>query len=164
MPTTKPAAGDGRATFAAAVDQMEPLLVVLEGAPRYPFLSHTDVPKVAGIYLFSENGVAIYVGQTRNLRNRLKQHTGERSTHFSASFAYLIAKGEAATAGMNIKRTRAHLSSDPDFAALFTATRARVRDMDVQFIEVNDPIVRTMFEMFVALVLDTVEYNSFETH
>lgn len=155
---------DGRATFAAAVEQMEPLRIALHDAPRHPFLSHTEVPNVPGIYLFSEQGVPIYVGQTRNLRNRLKQHTGEKSTHFSASFAYLIAKGEATTAGMNTKRTRAELSSAPEFAALFTATRARVRAMDVQFIEVDDPIVRTMFEMYVALVLNTVEYNSFETH
>jgi hypothetical protein len=155
-------AADGRATFTAAVDQMESLLVALEGAPRHPSLSHTTVPKVPGIYLFSEYGAPIYVGQSRNLRNPL--HTGEKSSHISASFAYNIAKGEAATAGINVKRTREQLSSDPEFAALFTATRVRVRDMDVQFIEVDDPIVRTMFEMYVALVLDTVEYNSFETH
>jgi len=163
MPTNL-GAGDGRATFAAAVDRMEDLLVALQEAPKHPFLSHPDVPKLPGIYLFSQDGDAVYVGQTRNLRARLKQHTGDKSTHFSASFAYLIAKGEAAIAGMNIKRTRAQLSSDPDFAARFAATRARVRCMDVQFIEVDDPIVRTMFEIYVALVLDTAEYNSFETH
>lgn len=162
MSTTPP--DDGRATFAAAVDQMEPLLVALQHAPRYPLLSHPEVPKVPGIYLFSEGGVPIYVGQSRNLRNRLKQHTGDKSTHFSASFAYNIAKGQAATAGMNTKRTRAQLSNDPEFAALFTATRVRVREMDVQFIEVDDPIVRTMFEMYVAVILDTAEFNSFETH
>lgn len=36
--------------------------------------------------------------------------------------------------------------------------------MDVQFIEVPDPIVRTLFEVYAALALDTVEFNSFETH
>jgi len=161
--TTTPT-DNGRATFSAAVAQMELLLVALQAAPKFPFLSHPEVPKVPGIYLFSEDSVPIYVGQSRNLRNRLKQHTGDKSSHFSASFAYNIAKGEAVTAGINVKRTRAQLSGDPAFAALFTATRVRVREMDVQFIEVDDPIVRTMFEIFVALVLDTVEYNSFETH
>ncbi len=36
--------------------------------------------------------------------------------------------------------------------------------MDVQFIELTDPIARTLFEVYAALALDTVEFNSFETH
>ncbi|MDO9410082.1 hypothetical protein [Patulibacter sp.] len=154
----------GQASFAEAVAQMEPLLVDLQAAPAFPFLSHPEVPRARGIYLFSEHGAPAYVGQTRNLRSRLRQQTGEKSTHFSASFAYRIAEADAAASGMDVKRTRAALSSDPAFAELFTATRSRVHDMDVQFIEVDDPIVRTMFEMYVALTLNTVEYNSFETH
>ncbi len=36
--------------------------------------------------------------------------------------------------------------------------------MNVQFIEVRDPILRTLFEVYAALELGTEEFNSFETH
>lgn len=36
--------------------------------------------------------------------------------------------------------------------------------MNIQFIELADPVERTLFEVYVALALDTVEFNSFETH
>ncbi len=36
--------------------------------------------------------------------------------------------------------------------------------MGVQFIELADPIARTLFEIYAALALDTVEFNAFETH
>ncbi len=36
--------------------------------------------------------------------------------------------------------------------------------MGVQFIELADPVERTLFEVYAALALDTSEFNSFETH
>lgn len=36
--------------------------------------------------------------------------------------------------------------------------------MEVQFIELDGPIERTLFEIYAALVLETDEFNSFETH
>ena len=36
--------------------------------------------------------------------------------------------------------------------------------MDVQFIELADPIARTLFEIYAALALGTTEFNRFETH
>ena len=34
----------------------------------------------------------------------------------------------------------------------------------VRAVEINDPNLRALFEIYAALVLDTTEYNSFETH
>ena len=36
--------------------------------------------------------------------------------------------------------------------------------MEVQFIELADPIERTLFEVYAALALATTEFNKFETH
>ena len=36
--------------------------------------------------------------------------------------------------------------------------------MSVQFIELPDPIARTLFEIYASLTLNTDEFNSFETH
>jgi hypothetical protein len=75
-----------------------------------------------------------------------------------------VAKREAAKAGVDIKQFRSVLEANPKFVPHFDAARASVAEMDVQFIEVPDPIVRTLFEVYAALVLDTVEFNSSETH
>lgn len=36
--------------------------------------------------------------------------------------------------------------------------------MDVRFIELAGPIERSVFEIYAALALDTLVFNSFETH
>jgi len=122
------------------------------------------VPNSPGIYLFSHDGAPVYVGQSRKLRSRLKQHTGATRGRDQASFAFNVAKREADKAGVDIKQFRSVLEADPDFAPHFDAARTSVAAMDVQFIEVPDPIVRTLFEVYAALALDTGEFNSFETH
>jgi hypothetical protein len=60
--------------------------------------------------------------------------------------------------------SRAAVESDPDFATHFEQARKQVSEMDVQFIDLEDPIERTLFEIYAALTLGTDEFNSFETH
>lgn len=154
----------GVARFGAAVEQLPALLKALCSAPRHRLAEHPSVPNTPGIYLFSEGEKPIYVGQSRKLRNRLRQHTGATRGHNQASFAFNLAKREASAAGVNIKCARALLEADPAFAGHFEAARAAVAAMKIQFIELADPVERTLFEVYVALALDTVEFNSFETH
>jgi len=150
--------------FAQAVEQMPALLARLRAAPKHPAAAHPVVPNAPGIYLFSHDSAPVYVGQSRKLRNRLRQHTGATNSHNQASFAFNLAKREAKKARVDIKRFRSALELDPTFAPYFDAARVEVARMNVQFIEVADPIVRTLFEVYAALALDTVEFNSFETH
>jgi hypothetical protein len=42
-----------------------------------------------GCYVLYENGKPIYVGRSKNLRNRINQHVGDT---VSATFTYLLAK------------------------------------------------------------------------
>jgi hypothetical protein len=53
------------------------------------------------------------------------------------------------------------LQTDPDFAVHFTATKAEVSSWE--FIELADPLTRTVFEVYVDVALAT-DLNSFETH
>lgn len=149
--------------FDETVAQMPALLDALRSAARHRVADHPSVPEAPGIYLFSEHGTPIYVGQSRKLRSRLKQHTGATRQN-QASFAFNLAKREAAKADVDTKRWRAALEADPEFVPHFDAARASVAAMDVQFIELAGPIARTLFEVYAALTLDTVEFNSFETH
>lgn len=150
--------------FDAAVDRLPALLKTLCSAPRHRLNEHASVPNTPGIYLFSEGDKPIYVGQSRKLRNRLRQHTGATRGHNQASFAFNIAKRDAKAAKLDVKRPRALLQADADFVVHFDAARTAVAAMNVQFIEHADPIERTLFEVYAALALDTVEFNSFETH
>ncbi|HEX8102142.1 MAG TPA: hypothetical protein VF533_06000 [Solirubrobacteraceae bacterium] len=143
---------------------MPELLAALQEAPRHCVAEHPAVPDAPGIYLFRDGDRPICVGQSRRLRTRLKQHTGAKRGHNQASFAFSLAKRKAAGANVDIGRFRAALETDPKFVPHFDAARARVASTDVQFIEVPDPIVRTLFEVYASLTLDTVEFNSFETH
>lgn len=122
------------------------------------------VPSSGGVYAFSENGKPMYVGQTRNLRNRLRQHGGPASQHNQAVFAFNLAKADALAAGTYPAGTRRTAERDAVFAELFMAQRKRVAAMDVRFVEIDDPQLRTFFEVYAAVALDTLEYNSFETH
>jgi GIY-YIG catalytic domain-containing protein len=150
--------------FCAAVARMPGLLAALQAAPSLRVADHPQIPKAPGIYLFSQEARPVYVGQSRNLRNRLRQHTCQRSRENAASFAFNIAKREATLAGVEVKRWRAVLEADPAFVPHFTKARASVAAMTVQFIELEDPVVRTLFEVYVALALGLHEFNSFETH
>ena len=154
----------GVTQFDQAIEQMSALLAELTSAPKRRVSDHPSVPNAPGIYLFSHDGAPIYVGQTRKLRSRLQQHTGATRGSNQASFAFLIAKREAASAGLDIARYRAVLEADPEFVPHFDAARALVAGMDVQFVELADAITRTLFEVYASLALNTVEYNSFETH
>ena len=142
---------------------MRPLLDSLLAAPRSP-RAHSNPPELPGIYLFSDGERYRYVGQTRNLRTRLGQHTRPSGTHYSATLAFLMGVERAKERGVPIKgRTRAALQNDPGFAAHFTDAKKEVASWDVQFIEVTDPLARTIFEVYVHVALAT-DLNSFETH
>ena len=119
---------------------------------------------VPGVYVFSESR-PIYVGQTRNLRMRLRQHGGASSRENQASFAFNIARIEAeADPSIDLSQTRRALEVAPGFAELFRAARDRVARMDIRFVEVDDPELRTVFEVYAAVAFGTAEHNNFQTH
>jgi|UPI000591A174 hypothetical protein len=107
-----------------------------------------------GIYLLFHDGTPFYVGISRNVLNRLKQHVTGKS-HYSASLAYKLAKDRI-----------------PDF----TGKRS---EMDISFINKAQvymlehckasvlPIYNTeqlyLLELYTAMQLKT-PYNTFETH
>lgn len=142
---------------------MRPLLGRLLAAPRSP-RAPGKVPAVPGIYLFSEGDHHRYVGQTRNLSARLGQHTRPSGTHYSATLAFLLAVERARGLGLPVEGlSRAQLQKDSAFAIQFAAAKSEVASWDVQFIEVDDPLVRTIFEVYAHVALAT-DLNSFETH
>jgi hypothetical protein len=157
--------------YDSVIGQLPDLLKQLLAAPTAKVSDHPLIPEAPGIYLFSEPSQAerggekaIYVGQTRKLRSRLKNHTRLGGKNNQATFAFLLAKTDADAAGVNTKQFREILERDRDFIAHFDAAKSRVADMQVRFILLEGAIERSLFEIYAAMALDTLIYNSFETH
>ncbi len=161
----------GVGVYESVVARLPGLLEELLAAPAATVAEHSPIPEAPGIYLFSEPGEAggegekaIYVGQTRKLRSRLKNHTRLGGKNNQATFAFLLAKTDAEVAGVDTKQYRAVLERDEDFIAHFDGAKSRVAEMLVRFILLDGPIERSLFEIYAAMALDTLVYNSFETH
>jgi hypothetical protein len=156
--------------YDSVVAQLPTFLEELLAAPAARVSEHEQIPEAPGIYLFCESASnggeekAIYVGQTRVLRSRLKNHIRLGGKNNQATFAFLLAKREAEAAGVNMKQYREALEEDEQFISHFDSAKARVSEMQVRFILLDGPIERTLFEVYAALALDTLVYNSFETH
>ena len=146
------------------VHRLPELLDALLSAPPIQRSHAAKIPLAPGLYLLSEGLRPVYVGQTRNLRRRLAQHGGSWARQNQATFAFALARtaGLAANPTLARHRTRNALAEDPAFAALFRDQRERVAAMSVQVVEVDDPELRTVFEVYAAVVLGTE--NKFETH
>jgi hypothetical protein len=59
--------------------------------------------------------------------------------------------------------SRAQLARHEVFGPAFLAAKARVRNMDVRFVEEVDPLRQALLEMYVAIALKT-PHNSIENH
>lgn len=121
-----------------------------------------NIPK-QGIYVFYENAKPIYVGRSKNLRQRFKQHSRQSSNHNSATFAFMIAKQDAEKTKVDIHKTREELQIDPEFLPFFKNAKKRVSEMKIQVIDIENPIEQTLFEVYAALELKT-QYNDWRTH
>lgn len=117
------------------------------------------------VYLFSEGDQTLYVGRTRRLRQRLRQHSVAGAQHNQAVFAFRLAREMTGrlTAAYSAKGSRVALSADPQFAEAFTQAKARVRSMDLRFVEETNPLRQALLEIYVSVVLGT-KYNDFDTH
>lgn len=128
-----------------------------------------DLPR-AGIYLFWEQEpgqptpTPKYVGRSRRLPDRVRNHSKAAATFRQASFAVLIARKETGlSATYRPAGSRKDLvTTDPRFERAFAEAKARIGRMQVQVVSVEDPIQQALLEMYVAVELGT-EFNSFET-
>jgi predicted GIY-YIG superfamily endonuclease len=125
-----PLADGGGDRFRGLAKQLPRLLDALRSAPAIQRGSGVTLPEAPGIYLLSEDGVPVYVGQTRNLRRRLAQHGAAWGRENQATFAFTRARREAeADKEIDLGRSRHELAADLRFAALFRQHRERVARM-----------------------------------
>lgn len=149
--------------FKALINKLPRLFERLADAPLKPWTNLGTLPQ-NGIYVFYENGYPIYVGRTNRMKARIKEHGRLSSTHNSAPFAFNLAKKVARNKGIDVNKPRGQLEKDPTFSALFIEAKTRVSKMSVKVIEIDDPIIQTLFEVYAVITLKTIEYNDFDTH
>jgi len=123
-----------------------------------------EMPK-RGIYLFSEGPTHLYVGRTNRLRQRLQNHCLQSGTHYTATFAFRMARRDTGRVRATYTKagSREALTSDPQFASAFEVAKRRAAAMDIRYVEEPDATRQALLEIYAATVLGT-PYNDFENH
>ncbi len=111
-----------------------------------------------GCYVLIKAGKPLYVGISRAVFSRLRQHVMGK-THFDASLAYRMAAAERPHT-----KTRGDAMQDPAFATAFQTHRAFLRTLQVAAIDIPNPVELYLFEVFAAMAFDTTTWNTFRTH
>jgi len=105
-----------------------------------------------------------YVGRTNGIRKRLQNHCRLSGTHFTATFAFRIAREETGRkATYKPEGSRAALINDPVFGPAFERAKTRVNDMDIRYVEERDAVRQALLEIYAATVLNA-RYNDFDNH
>ena len=114
--------------------------------------------------MFSEGPNPVYVGQSQNLHQHLRQHAMPSSDQDSAPFAFNLALREARNQVLDITGTPREIAARTEFNVVFAEARRRIADMNIQVVEVDDPVTRTIFEVYAARILATDEFISSDDH
>lgn len=112
----------------------------------------------SGCYVLLDDGRPFYVGISRTLVSRLRQHVTGKD-HTDASLAY-----QMATDKTGHKMKRAEAMKDPAFRSAFEEAQVLLRGATVAFVEIDNPLELYLFEAYCAMELDTCEWNTFRTH
>ena len=151
--------------FATVIEELDPAFQRLLAMPAVkPLALPKDAP-ASGVYLFSESARPLYVGRSNRIRKRLSNHCRKSATHRMAAFAFRLAR--EMTNNLNATYTtegsRRELMAIPKFTKAFEEAKARIREMDVRYVEETDPTRQCVLEIYVAVALQT-PYNDFDTH
>jgi hypothetical protein len=112
----------------------------------------------SGCYVLTRRGKPFYVGISRSIVARLRQH-GIGKTHFDASLAYRMACKKAPH-----KMTRNEAMKNPGFQKQFQEAQRQLHGSSVAFIEIVNPLELYVFEAYCAIELNTSKWNTFRTH
>jgi len=111
-----------------------------------------------GCYVLIERDRPVYVGISRKVFSRLRQHV-LADTHNSATLAYRIA---AARTPHGMRRGDA--MRDSTFRNAFSDAQGYLRGLQAAYVRIDNPLVLHVFEAYAARELGTAEWNTFETH
>ncbi|WP_445178773.1 hypothetical protein [Pseudomonas sp. McL0111] len=147
----------------ALKDPREMSAFAASGIGVQSLLKRFDLPRdFSGCYVLIDQGSPIYVGISRSVISRLRQHVFGK-THFDASLAFRVAMAKHPDRTIT-KLTRAKAMDDPLFGTSFAEAQTYLRSLQVAAIDIQNALELYVFEPYCALALDTHQWNSFETH
>jgi hypothetical protein len=146
--------------FQQAIESLQPTFERLMEAA--PYARGGALPK-KGVYLFSENGTALYVGRSNNIPQRRRQHTLRCSQPNQAALAKLLARDETKRPVDYRKGAHARLLEDQEFMEAFRKAKERVREMEFRAVEECDQTGQALLEVYCAITLGT-PHNDFRNH
>ncbi|MBZ8134694.1 GIY-YIG nuclease family protein [Afifella sp. IM 167] len=149
--------------YVALLEKLPPLLEELTRRELRPITDRASFPTEPGVYVIFEDGMPLYTGRTRNIRQRISNHTAGRPE--SSAFAFRLAREATGRVKATYKPTgsRKALMETEDFRAAFAEATMRVRAMSAKCVEVPDILIQHLFEVYAATALKT-PYNDFATH
>jgi predicted GIY-YIG superfamily endonuclease len=112
------------------------------------------LPKSRACYVFFEHEKPLYVGISRNLRSRVKQHLSNNRTQANLCVRF-------AAKSLDVKVSEA-IKMD-DFQQHFENARERLLGCSIAWVEVEDAMTLYLLEPFVAMKLDTQAFNRFDS-
>jgi hypothetical protein len=112
----------------------------------------------SGCYVLLEGETAKYVGISRKVLSRLRQHFRGK-THFDASLAYSVAQRKVPTEGR-----RSEVMAKPAFQDAFQEAQRYLQGLSVAYVDIENPLELYVFEAYAAMALGTFEWNTFRTH
>jgi hypothetical protein len=174
-PEAKMAIDGCRHSFEGLVDKVLPgHLKHLRRAMRFPWravnLAKPNIgPKtfaksvgleddLSGCYVFMRGVRPIYVGISRSVLARIRQHLRGRG-HLDASLAYAMAQDRQPTPG-----SRSDAMKNRRFLRAFDAARRGLSQMNVAAVVIENPLELHVFEAYAAMKLKTSKWNTFRTH
>lgn len=104
---------------------------------------------IEGCYVLIDGEHPIYVGISRHVFERLRQHV-RPGDHYTATLAYQMAKTHHPATG-----TAAGVMADSGFRAQFDRERAYLAGLQVTVVEISNALERHLFEAYCALELGT---------
>ena len=154
------------AQFASHVEALRPQLArLLAMQPVTPESLPTKMFE-SGVYLLSDGEQHLYVGRSNDIKERVGRHSRPGATHRMAAFAFRLAREATGNLKATYKQgegSRSALMEDEKFVSAFEAAKARIRKMNLRFVEEIDPVRQALLEIYVAVVLGT-PFNDFDNH
>ena len=117
--------------------------------------------KGPGVYLFSDAEVHYYVGRSREVRERVMQHS--RASVLDAPFAFKRARevtGNNPTYQVDGSRTQ--LLADDAFVQELLTQKRWIATLNIRYIHIEDAITQALLEIYSSDQLQT-PYNDFNT-
>jgi hypothetical protein len=92
----------------------------------------------------------------------MRNHTSGRGEQ--SVFAFKLARDLANKKNRyTVAESRKALMKDAEFSAAMRLTTLRVKQMGAKYVQIDDPILRYLFEVYATLSLEA-PYNDFNTH